>query len=161
MHIKLSSLIICSVNDNLTNTSSTPLPEGKKTVLYILRTTTETSISCKFNDKIFNLFKHQIKITVVLLSCGSFFKNWSAFWVYGVFKCNKLAAHFKLTLDLICVVLYKYLNCTADKTIDAGETARTAVTTNYRIILLMMLLITSLCKPLKIDPFREMCVYAT
>ena len=75
MHIKLSSLIICSVNDNLTNTSSTPLPEGKKTVLYILRTTTETSISCKFNDKIFNLFKHQIKITVVLLSCGSFFKN--------------------------------------------------------------------------------------
>ena len=34
---------------------------------------------------------------------------------------------FKLTLDMIFVVLYKYLNCSADKTvtIDAGHTAST------------------------------------
>ena len=30
MHIKLTSLIICLINDNLINTSSTPPPEGKK-----------------------------------------------------------------------------------------------------------------------------------
>ena len=50
--IKLTSLIICLVIDNLTNTSSIPPPEGKKTVLYsnyiahliIFCTSTETSI---------------------------------------------------------------------------------------------------------------------
>ena len=36
MHIKLASLIICSINNNLTNTSSTPPPEIKKTVLYLV-----------------------------------------------------------------------------------------------------------------------------
>ena len=46
---------------NLTNTSSTPPPEGEKTVLYkayliILSTSTETSIYYKVKDKIFNLF---------------------------------------------------------------------------------------------------------
>ena len=47
------------------------------------------------------------------------------FWVNGVFKCNKLAVNFKLTLDMIYVVLYKYLNCAGDKTIDPGHTAGT------------------------------------
>ena len=49
----------------------------------------------------------------------------SMFYVSGVFKCNKLALHFKLTLHVRFVVLYKYLNCAADKTIDAGYTAST------------------------------------
>ena len=35
MHIKLASLIICLIDDNLTNMSSTPPSEGKKTILYI------------------------------------------------------------------------------------------------------------------------------
>ena len=35
------------------------------------------------------------------------------------------------------------------------------VTINYRIILLMMLFITSWCKPLKTDPSRETCIYTT
>ena len=61
-------------------------------------------------------FKHQINITGVLLSCGS---------LNGVFKCNKLAVHFKLTLDMIFAVLCKQLNCIADKTIDARHTAST------------------------------------
>ena len=38
-------------------------------------------------------------------------------------KCDRLAVHFGLTLDMIFVVLYKYLNCAADKAIDAGHTA--------------------------------------
>ena len=33
MHIKLTSLIICLINDNLTNTLSTPPPEGKKYIV--------------------------------------------------------------------------------------------------------------------------------
>ena len=45
------------------------------------------------------------------------------FWVNGVFKCNKLAVLFKLTPAMISVVLYKYLNYAAGKTIDAGHTA--------------------------------------
>ena len=45
--------------------------------------------------------------------------------MYGVFKYNKLAVHFKLTLDMIFVFLYKYLNCAADKTIDRGLTTNT------------------------------------
>ena len=68
-------------------------------------------------------FEHQINITVVLLSCGSFFRYKSVFWVNLVFKCNKLTSHFKLTLDMISVVLHKKLNCAADKTIDTGDTA--------------------------------------
>ena len=61
MHIKLTSLIICLINDNPINTSSTPPPEGrKKTVLYIAHLiilyTRKTSIYWKFKDKIFNLF---------------------------------------------------------------------------------------------------------
>ena len=47
------------------------------------------------------------------------------FCVNGVYKCNKSAVHFKFTLDKIFVVLYKYLNCAADKTIDGGHTAST------------------------------------
>ena len=47
------------------------------------------------------------------------------FCVNGVFKCNKLAVHFKLAMDMKFVVLYKYLNCGADKTIDGGHTAST------------------------------------
>ena len=47
------------------------------------------------------------------------------FCVNGIFKCNKLAVHFKLTLDMTFVVLNKYLNCAADKTIDGDHTAST------------------------------------
>ena len=47
------------------------------------------------------------------------------FCVNEAFKYKKLAVHFKLTLDMIFVVLYKYLNCAADKTIDGGHTAST------------------------------------
>ena len=36
MHIKLASLIICLINDNLTNTSSTPPPEVKNKKLYCI-----------------------------------------------------------------------------------------------------------------------------
>ena len=61
---------------------------------------------------------------------------------------------------MIFVVLYKYLNCAADKTIDGGPTAST-VTINCRIILLMMLFITSSCKFFKTGPSREICTYAT
>ena len=35
------------------------------------------------------------------------------------------------------------------------------VTINYKIILLIMLFITSLCKPLKTEPYREIQTYAT
>ena len=52
------------------------------------------------------------------------------FFVHGVFKCNKLAVYFKLNLDIF-VVLYKYLNCAADKTIDGGHTASTD--SNYQL----------------------------
>ena len=38
---------------------------------------------------------------------------------------HKLAVYLKLTLDMISVVLYKYLNCVADKTIEAGHAAST------------------------------------
>ena len=31
------------------------------------------------------------------------------------------AVHFKLTLGMIFVVLYKHLNCAADNTIDTGQ----------------------------------------
>ena len=43
-------------------------------------------------------------------------------WVNGVFRCNNLVVQFKLTLDMMPVVLYKYLSCAPDKTIDAGHT---------------------------------------
>ena len=46
------------------------------------------------------------------------------FYVHGVFKYNKLAVYLKLTLDVF-VVLYKYLNCAADKAIDGGHTTST------------------------------------
>ena len=47
------------------------------------------------------------------------------FWINIVFKCNKLAAHFKSTLDMIFVVSYKELNWVPDKTFNAGHTAST------------------------------------
>ena len=59
---------------------------------------------------------------------------------------NKLAGHFKLTLGVILVVLYKYLSCAVDEAIDTGHT--TDCNTNYRLILLI-LFITSWCQPLK------------
>ena len=40
-------------------------------------------------------------------------------------KCNKLAVHFKLNLGIIFMVQDKNLNCVADKTINAGNTAST------------------------------------
>ena len=45
------------------------------------------------------------------------------FCVHEVFKWNKLAVPFKLTLGMITVVLCKYLNCAAEKTIVEGHTA--------------------------------------
>ena len=61
----------------------------------------------------------------------------------------------------INIILYKYLNCPADKTIDPGHTASTDCNTNYGIILLMILFITFLCKDLKTDQSRGICNYAT
>ena len=55
---------------------------------------------------------------------------------------------------MIFMVLCKYLNCVVDKT--NCHTNSTDCNINYVIILLMMLFITSWCKPLKTDPFREM-----
>ena len=114
-NIKFTSLIICSVNNNLTNRSSTPPPEGKKVTVYDTFYVPQQKLLFIGNLRIKSLtwFKHQINIAIVLLSCGSFLKNWSKFWVNGVFKCNKLAVHFKLVLDRIFVVLYKCLNCAA------------------------------------------------
>ena len=60
---------------------------------------------------------------------------------------------------MIFVVLYKYLNCAVDKTIDTGHTTSTDCNTNYRIILLLF--ITYGCKPFKTDTSRELCSYAT
>ena len=40
-------------------------------------------------------------------------------------KYNRLVIRFRLTLDMIFVVLYKYLNFAADIAIDAGHTAIT------------------------------------
>ena len=62
---------------------------------------------------------------------------------------------------MIFVVLYKYLNCAVDKTIDTGHTTSTDCITNYRITLLVISIITPWCKPLKRDPFREIYTYAT
>ena len=53
------------------------------------------------------------------------------------------------------VVLYKYLTCAADITIDGGHSASTNCTIDYRVILLMMSFITSSGKLLKTDPSRE------
>ena len=67
----------------------------------------------------------------------------------SLFKCNKLAVCFKLWFYT------NKLDYSAYKTIDTDHTAITDCNTNYRIILLMMLFITSSFKPLKIDPSRE------
>ena len=70
--IKLTSLIICSINDSLYNTSSTAH-------LIIFCTSAEASIYWKFKGKIFNLFEapneHNCCVTIlwkflqVLISC--------------------------------------------------------------------------------------------
>ena len=78
MHIKLASLIISLTNNNLANTSSTHPPEVKKNSLYtvhiiILCTSAETSTIGNLKIKSLTSFEHQINITAVLLSCGSFF----------------------------------------------------------------------------------------
>ena len=62
---------------------------------------------------------------------------------------------------MVFVVLYKYVNCTVDKTIDTGHTASTECNSNDKILLLMMLFITSWSKPLKTDPSKEIYTYAT
>ena len=62
---------------------------------------------------------------------------------------------------MIFVVLYKYLNFAVDKIIGTGHTTSTDCNTDYEIIQLMKLFITSWCKPLKIDPSREICTYVT
>ena len=88
------------------------------------------------------------------------------FWVnylnvIRVFKCNKLAVYFKLTLGMTFVVLYKYLNCAADEILTQVALLLLTVAMNYRIVLLTMLFITSWYKPFKTDPFREIFTYAT
>ena len=62
---------------------------------------------------------------------------------------------------MVFAVLYKYLNCAVNKTIDTGHTTSTYCNSNYRIILLMTLFVTAWCKPLKTDPSREIYTYAT
>ena len=42
---------------------------------------------------------------------------------------------------MIFVVLYKYLNCVIDKTIDSGDTTSTDCNTKYRKILFCYLLL--------------------
>ena len=81
MLMKLASLIICSINDNLVIKSSTLPPEvkTKKTVPYIVNliflcTSIETLFTGTLRIKSLTYFRHQIDITVVLLFCGSFFK---------------------------------------------------------------------------------------
>ena len=78
-HIQLTSLIICLINNNLTNTSSTPPPEGeKKTVLSIAHFCVpqqKLPFIRNLRVKYLTCFKHQINITVVFLSCESFFKH--------------------------------------------------------------------------------------
>ena len=62
---------------------------------------------------------------------------------------------------MIFAVLYKCLNCAVDKTMGTGHTTSSICNTNYRIILLMMLFITSSCDSSKTNPSREICTYAT
>ena len=64
MHIQLASLIVCLINYNLTNTLSTPPPEVKKTVLYIVHliifsSWKESSIYLRLRLKSLTYFKHQ------------------------------------------------------------------------------------------------------
>ena len=68
------------------------------------------------------------------------------FKVNGLLKCNRLAVHFNLTLGVIFVVLYKYLNYVASKATDAGHTAITVTETNNYGIILLLLFITFRCK---------------
>ena len=74
MHIELASLIICSIDNNLTNTFTW----SKRTVLYIVNliilcTSTETLIG-NLGTKYLTCLKHQINKTVVLMFCGSYFQ---------------------------------------------------------------------------------------
>ena len=59
---------------------------------------------------------------------------------------------------MIFLVPYKNLNCAVDKTIDSGLTTCIDFNTNDRIILLMILFITSWWKLFEIDPSREIYV---
>ena len=104
---------------------------------------TVTFIHWKLNDKILNFFKHKINITVVLLSCG-------------VFKCNKLSVQLKSTLGMMFEVLYKFLNCAADKTNDAGQTAITDCNYYLQNNTINDVFITSWYKSLKADTSREL-----
>ena len=76
MHIELASLIICSIDNNLTNTFTW----SKRTVLYIVNliilcTSTETFINWKFADKIFDLFEAPNKQNCgkTKMFCGSYY----------------------------------------------------------------------------------------
>ena len=60
---------------------------------------------------------------------------------HGEFKCKKLVVHLKSTLSMIFEVLYKYLNCVIDKTIDSGDTTSTDCNTKHRKILSCYLLL--------------------
>ena len=92
-------------------------------------TLTENSIYWKLKNKIFNLFEapnqHDCCVTLLWMFLQVLIRvlyKWLNKWL---FKCDKLTVHFKLTLDMIFLVLYEYLNCAADKTIDGGPTAST------------------------------------
>ena len=107
------------------------------------------SFTANLRIKSLNCLKHEINITVALLFCGSFFQYKSVF-------CNKLAVHFQLILGMIFLVLHNDLNCAVDKTIDTGHTTTTDCNINYRIILLMVLFITSQWRRFKTDLQRVM-----
>ena len=140
IHIELVSLIICSINDNVTKTSLSPSleVEKKKCITYskfnnFVYLNRNSHLLKILRTKSLTRFKHQINVTVVLLSCRSFFQNQSICWKNRIFKCNKFA----VSLCMIFAVLYKYLNCDVDKTIDSGHATSTDCNTNYRIILLI------------------------
>ena len=64
-------------------------------------------------------------------------------------------------MGMIFLAFYIYLNCAVDKTIGTSHTSNSDCSTNHKIVLLMMLIVTSLYKPLKRDPSRRICNYAT
>ena len=111
---------------------------SKKVVLHILNLiflciSEETFMYWKFIDKTFSLLYTPNENNCCATVLDKFLPALSVFWVNGVFKCNKLAANFKLTLGMIFVVLYKYLNCAFNKTIDTGHATSTDYNTNYRM----------------------------
>ena len=74
MHIELTSLIICLINNNLMDTFTW----SKRTVLYIVNLICvhqqKLSLIENLRTKYLTCLKHQINKTVVLMFCGSYFQ---------------------------------------------------------------------------------------